>query len=62
MKLLIDIYRLSVTILMKLCGLSQMLHETRKLKKKKNEKLRFLSQQITSVIFTQTKRKVIYTL
>ena len=61
MKLLIDIYRLSVTILMKLCGLSQMLHETRKLKKM-NEKLRFLSQQITSVIFTQTKRKTIYTL
>lgn len=36
-------------------GLSQKLHETRKLQKM-NEKIRFLSQEFTSVIFIATKR------
>ena len=42
-------------IIVTVCRLSQQLHETRKLTKN-NEKLRFLSQQIISIIFIPTKR------
>ena len=48
------LYRLYVTILVTLCGLSQRIHVTRILKKM-NERSRFLSQQITSIIFIPKK-------